>query len=65
MTTIEWINNESDIDSMIDLPPNSHTRNRGFETHIIDLWYQSYEQHPKNFSQKGIFHPTIKNLWEK
>ena len=35
------VNIDSDKDSMIDLPQNSHTGNGGLETHIKDLWYQS------------------------
>ena len=42
MRTVERVNIDPDKDSMINLQPNSHTRNEGRETHIRGLGYQSH-----------------------
>ena len=64
MKTIDWTNIDYDENSfLINLPPNSHTRNRGLQIYISDLWYEIYEWPSKTFSRKNTFNKTIRNLW--
>ena len=54
MRIIEWINIDTDKDSMIDLPPKMHRGNRGLETHIrVSKLYMTFQ---KLFTKRHFAH---------
>ena len=55
MITIEWLNTDSDKDSMIDLPSTSHTRNKGLEMVLGTCGIKDMNDLPKTFPKKALF----------